>query len=213
MMARRSFLVVIAVLTVTGGAMSPAAQAPRGRPEAATREATRDLSGRSFEPFKPAGSASVMFFVQTDCPISNWYAPTIQRVCREYAGRGVSCALIYEDVELPGAPIDAQVRTHLEEYRYDRITAAVDRSRAVATRARATVTPQVVVVDRSGAVRYRGRIDNAYADFGRPRQQVTSHELRDALDALLAGRPIVKPETEALGCFIVDPASLRSHHE
>jgi hypothetical protein len=174
----------------------------------------RDVSGRSIEPFKAAGAANVIFFVQTDCPISNWYAPTIQRICREYSARGVTCALAYEDIEDPGSPLDARIRTHLQEYRYEGIPAVADRTRAIASRARASVTPQAVVVDRAGAIRYRGRIDNAYADFGKPRQQVTSHELRDALDALLAGRPVPKPETEALGCFIVDPASLRDHqHE
>ena len=172
----------------------------------------RDVTGRTLDPFTPTGAASAIFFVQTDCPISNWYAPTIQRVCREYASRGVSCALMYEDIEVASAspPLEAQVRTHLQEYRYEQMPAAVDRSRAVATRARATVTPQVVVVDRTGTIRYRGRIDNAYADLGKPRQQVTSHELRDALDAIVAGRRVARPETEALGCYIVDPASLRT---
>ena len=173
----------------------------------------RDVSGRALDPFKPAGAANVIFFVQTDCPISNWYAPTIQRMCREYGARGVSCALIYEDIETAGTSLETGIRTHLHEYRYSGIPAAADPTRVIASRAKATITPQTVVVDRSGTVRYRGRIDNAYADFGKPRQQVTSHDLRDALDALLAGRPIPRPETEALGCFIVDPASLRTHHE
>jgi hypothetical protein len=199
-----SFLVLLLVLAGTWGAVALFAQAP-----AAGALSVRDVSGRALEPFKPADSANVIFFVQTDCPISNWYAPTIQRVCGEFASRGVGCSLIYEDVELPGTRLDDQVRRHLQEYRYDRMPAVVDRSRAVASRARATITPQAVVVDRTGAIRYRGRIDNAYADLGRPRQQVTSHELRDALDAVLAGRAVTKPETEALGCFIVDPASLR----
>jgi hypothetical protein len=175
--------------------------------------AVRDISGRTFDPFTPAGTANVLFFVQTDCPISNWYAQTIQRVCRDYEGRGIGCALMYEDVESTGVSLDAQIRTHLADYGYDGIRAVADRSRAVASRAAATITPQAVVVDRRGAIRYRGRIDNAFADFGKPRQHVTSHDLRDALDALVAGRPVRTPETEALGCFIVDPASLRTHHE
>jgi hypothetical protein len=173
----------------------------------------RDVAGRAFAPFAPTGTANVLFFVQTDCPISNWHAQTIQRVCRDYAGRGVGCALMYEDVDLPGTSLDAQVRTHLAEFGHGGIPAVVDRARSVASRAKATITPQAVVVDRRGAMRYRGRIDNAFADFGTPRQHVTSHDLRDALDALLAGRPVPNPETQALGCFIVDPASLRNHHE
>jgi hypothetical protein len=67
----------------------------------------------------------------------------------------------------------------------------------------------VVLVDRAGTIRYRGRIDNGYAELGKPRQHVTSHDLRASLEALLAGRPVPTPETEALGCYIADPASLR----
>ena len=125
-------------------------------------------------------------------------------MCRDFAARGVDCTLVYEDVDLGATPaaLDADVRTHLREYRYGSMTAAVDRTRAVATRARVTITPSVVLVDRGGAIRYRGRIDNAYADLGKPRQHVTSHDLRASLDALLAGRPVPTPETEALGCYI-----------
>ena len=171
----------------------------------------RGVNGQAFVLFAPKGPASVIFFVATDCPISNWYAPTIQQVCREYSSRGVDCTLMYEDVDLGQTPaaLDAAVRTHLREYRYDAMTAAVDRTRVVAKRAKATITPQVVLVDRAGAIRYRGRIDNAYADLGKPRQHVTSHDLRVSLDAVLAGRPVPAPETEALGCYITDPASIR----
>jgi thiol-disulfide isomerase/thioredoxin len=176
----------------------------------------RGVNGQAFVLFAPKGPASVIFFVATDCPISNWYAPTIQQVCREYSSRGVDCTLMYEDVDLGQTPsaqtpaaLDAAVRTHLREYRYEAMTAAVDRTRVVAKRAKATITPQVVLVDRAGAIRYRGRIDNAYADLGKPRQHVTSHDLRVSLDAVLAGRPVPAPETEALGCYITDPASIR----
>jgi hypothetical protein len=170
---------------------------------------SRDVDGRALTPFEPAGAASVIFFVATDCPISNTYAPEIQRLCREYEPRGVSCALIYEDVETPGTHLDDEVRKHLKDYRYAGIPAVLDRSRTISKKAKATVTPQAVVVDRTGEIRYRGRIDNFYAAFGKTRQQVTEHDLRDALDAVLAGRPVPRPETEALGCSIVDPATVR----
>lgn len=70
---------------------------------------------------------------------------------------------------------------------------------------KATVTPEAVVVDRNGEIRYRGRIDNFYADLGKPRQQITQHDLADALNAVLAGKPVLHPETKALGCYIVSP--------
>jgi thiol-disulfide isomerase/thioredoxin len=170
-----------------------------------------DIDGRTLTPFEPAGAAHVIFFIATDCPVSNSYAPEIQRVCREYGPRGVGCALMYEDVDTASSParLDAEVRRHLQEYRYAGIPAAVDRSRTIATRANATITPQAVVIDRAGTIRYRGRIDNFYAALGKPRQQITEHDLRDALDAVLSGRPVPKIETEALGCYIANPAVLR----
>lgn len=171
----------------------------------------RGVDGHAFALFAPKGPASAIFFVATDCPISNWYAPTIQQVCRDYAARGVDCTLVYEDIDLGQTPasLDANVRTHLNEYRYGTMPAAIDRTRVVAKRAKASITPQVVLVDHAGAIRYRGRIDNAYADLGKPRQHVTSHDLRVSIEAMLAGQPVPKPETEALGCYIADPASLR----
>jgi AhpC/TSA family len=174
-------------------------------------EQIRDVDGRTLRPFEPAGIANVIFFVATDCPISNSYAPEIQRVCREYGSRGVECFLIYEDVDTssPGRHLEDDVRKHLHEYRYVGMSAAVDRTRTIATRAKASVTPQAVVIDRAKHIRYRGRIDNFYAALGKPRQQVTERDLRTALDAILAGRPVPNPETKALGCYIVDPTLMR----
>jgi len=170
----------------------------------------RDLDGRELTPFQPARQAHVLFFVATDCPVSNSYAPEIQRVCHDYGDRGVSCTLVYEDVGMSSAStLDTEVRHHRAEYGYDGIPTMVDTSRAISQRAHATITPQAVVVDATGAIRYRGRIDNFYAALGKARQQVTKHDVRDALDAVLDGRPVTSPETEALGCFIVDPAIIR----
>jgi len=166
---------------------------------------TRDIDGRSIAPFAPAGKANVLLFVQTDCPISNSYAPEIQRICKAYESTGVSCALAYEDVRVDAAA----VRKHMKDYAYTGIPATIDDGRALADRARATITPAAVVVDARGAVRYRGRIDNFYASIGKPRRNVTEHDLTDALDAILAGKPVPKPETEALGCFITRPQPLK----
>ena len=165
----------------------------------------RAVNGEWLTPFTPAAAANVLFFVASDCPISNGYAPEIQRLCAHYGSKGVGCALFYEDVQLdlPAA------RRHLDEYRYRGMPAAIDRERTIAGKGGASVTPQAVVVDAHGAIRYRGRIDNFYAALGKTRRHVTAHDLADALDAVLAGRPVSSPETPALGCFIAPPDLLR----
>lgn len=185
---------------------------------AAAGDRPRDLlvqrvGGGVLKPFAAGTSASLVFFVATDCPVSNAYAPEIQRVCREYGARGVGCSLIYEDVDTSSSAgtLEQLVRTHLNDFRYDGMPAAIDRDRTIATTAKATVTPTAVLVDHAGEIRYRGRVDNLYAALGKTRQQVTSHDLRDALEAVLSGRPVTNPETESIGCFITDPALLRTH--
>lgn len=153
-------------------------------------------------PFDPSGALNVLIFVMTDCPVSNAFAPEIQRICDSYRGRGVNCLLIYEDLRA------ADFAGHQQEWGYRAIPSTFDGERSIARRAGATVTPQAVVIDRSGAVRYRGRINNLYASLGRARSQITEHDLRNVLDALLAGRAVPVAETKALGCYIADPSLL-----
>jgi hypothetical protein len=153
----------------------------------------------------PRGTAHLTVFIMSDCPLSNFYAPDIQRVCSEYRERGLSCLLAYEDVGLD----ERQMRRHLDEYGYRGIRAVIDRDRAVARQAGATVTPQAVLRGADGTIRYRGRIDNRYEALGRPRRVVTEHDLLDAIEAVLTGRPVPVAETRAVGCHIVSPEGSR----
>jgi hypothetical protein len=67
-----------------------------------------------------------------------------------------------------------------------------------------TVTPEVAVIDKTGMVLYRGRIDDRYIDFGRDRPQPTVRDLERSLDAILAGKPAPVRETRAVGCILAD---------
>jgi thiol-disulfide isomerase/thioredoxin len=161
----------------------------------------RDLGGSLLNPFKPGGAVNVLFFITSDCPISNGYAPEIQNLCAEYERKGVRCTLLYEDVGIDRR----SAQKHLNEFRYRGIPAGIDADRKIAKHAKATVTPQAVVIDSKGEIRYRGRINNFYADLGKPRQQITQHDLADAINAVLTGKPVPNPETQAVGCYIVSP--------
>ena len=153
----------------------------------------------------PGEVAKVLIFVTSDCPISNGYAPEIQRICTAYAAKGARCQLIYEDLDITA---DA-VKKHLEDYRYGATAASMDHDGSVALKLGATITPEAVVIDHAGAVRYRGRIDNQYVSLGRPRRVVTTHDLQDALEAVIAGKSVATPHTEPVGCYIVSPEMRR----
>jgi hypothetical protein len=77
-----------------------------------------------------------------------------------------------------------------------------DENLAAAQALQASTTPEAFLLDRHFVLCYRGRIDNSYAARLQKNAQTTRHDLRQALDELLAGKPISKPLTPPIGCAI-----------
>ena len=157
-----------------------------------------DIDGTPRDPLNPAGKASILFFVTTDCPISNSYAPEVRRICGEYGAKGISCTLVYVDSQLTAA----EIRKHRREFSYEKLPIVQDTAHKLIDSAGATITPEAVVTGPGRKILYRGRIDNFYAALGKPRRQATEHDLRAALDEILAGKPVSSPRTKAVGCYI-----------
>jgi thiol-disulfide isomerase/thioredoxin len=162
--------------------------------------ALRDTGGLQHTPSEWAQArAVVLYFVTTDCPLSNGYAPEMNRIEQAYAPRGVLFFAVQGDTTIP----DEEVRRHARDYGY-RFPALLDPRQILAHYTGATVTPEAVVLSPEGAVLYLGRIDNKVEDFGKTRVEATEFDLRDALDAVLAGRPAPHLRTRALGCAITN---------
>lgn len=143
------------------------------------------------------GKAAVVIFITNDCPIANRFAPEIERIRSDYAGKGVALTLAHVDPDL-----DAETaKTHAKEYGL-KASVVIDREHVLVRATGATVTPEAIVIDPKGAIQYRGRINDLFAGYGDRRKEPRNHDLRDALDAVLAGKPVAVPETRALGCFI-----------
>jgi hypothetical protein len=141
----------------------------------------------------------VLYFVTTDCPLANGYAPEMNRIAQAYGSRGVLFYAVQGDTTIPVA----EVRQHAHDYGYT-FPALLDPRQVLAHRTGATVTPEAAVLSPAGAVLYLGRIDNRVEDFGKVRIQATEFDLRDALDAVLGGHPVPHPRTHALGCAITN---------
>ena len=150
----------------------------------------------------PSARAVVLLFTRTDCPISNRYAPEIKKVHEKFASQGVKFYLIYPDRDETPAAIEK----HRTEYGYP-MPAIQDLKHEWVTRAGAKVTPEAAVfVSAKGGFRliYHGRIDDRYIDFGKSRREATVHDLQNAIEAALAGRPVTPSETKAIGCYLTD---------
>jgi hypothetical protein len=156
-----------------------------------------DLDGTPRTVPDPKAKVTALLFITHDCPISNAYAPEMNRLCAEYGKRGVAFYLVYVDPELAAGA----AREHAREYGFA-CPALLDRTHILVKQAGATITPEAVLFDPGGRRLYRGRIDDRYVDFGRARPAPTRRDLRDALDAALAGKPVPNPRTRAIGCFI-----------
>ena len=158
-----------------------------------------DLAGNPVNPFANRAPVAVLLFVQTDCPISNRYAPTMARLHAHFEPQGVAFYLVYPDRREDAAAI----RRHVREYGLPG-QALLDVHHALVKRVGATVTPEAVVLGARGNVVYRGRIDDRYAALDQARPQPTRNDLANALEAALVGRPADPSATEAIGCFIAD---------
>lgn len=175
-------------------ASTPAGRAASARP----LPALRDTNGALRRPLNVGTNRAVaLIFIGKDCPISNGYAPEINRICAAYATKRVAFYLVNEDTGVSTAAI----KQHARQYGF-RCPVLLDPTHALARRVGATVTPEAAVYAPNGTRLYRGRIDDKVLDFGKVRFQARTHDLRDALDATLTGKPIPQPVTKAIGCFI-----------
>lgn len=141
--------------------------------------------------------AIVLYFTSTDCPLANGYVPEMNRMEQAYHSRGVAFYAVQGDATI--AP--AEVVRHAKEYNYS-YPYLLDPNESLASYTGATTVPEVAVLSPSGALLYLGRIDNRQEDFGKQRPQATELDLRDALEAVLSGKPVPRPRTKTLGCAI-----------
>ena len=144
-------------------------------------------------------------FTCNHCPIAQLYEQRIQRLYDDYRGKGVAVVAIQPNApealrideldssDLSDTLAEMKIRAaykHLTyPYLYDGETQAV--ARAYGPQA----TPHVFVFDRERRLRYEGRVDNSYRV-----EMVKTQDARNAIDALLAGKPVEVTHTGVFGC-------------
>ena len=179
-------LLAAAILTAAAGAAE--------RPQFALRDTGSVLHSSEEWTGK---KAVVLFFTTTDCPLSNGEIPEMNRIRRDYEARGVAFYAVQADTTIP----DAEVVTHAREFQFT-FPVLLDPRQVLVNLTGATTIPEAAVVSSDGKLLYLGRIDNRVEDFDTRRPEPTVFELRDALDAVLSGKPLPHSRTKAFGCAI-----------
>lgn len=157
-----------------------------------------DLLGQRHTPLqvKAEQQAVALVFVSAYCPTSNTFMKDINRIVAAFSGK-VGFYLVHSDA----AAKEEDVRQHQEMFEV-KATVLIDRAQTLARRLGASVTPEVVVLGKDGKVAYQGRVNDLYLGPTKRQRKATTRDLEDALEALLAARPVQVPKTEAVGCKI-----------
>ena len=192
---RRTHLGLTLLIAVGLGLAAAAPAAPPAIGAAAPDFKLTTLDGKPFTLLEAvrAKNGIVVMFIATKCPYSNAYNDRMRDMAIAYEKQGILFIGINSNKSEPAEEVGSHGKQHGFTFPLMK-----DPENKVADLYDARHTPEVFVVDKSGTLRYHGRIDENYEEP----QKVASPDLKNALDALLANKPIAKAETKAFGCTI-----------
>lgn len=153
----------------------------------------KDYNGKehNLKDFKDS-KAIVIMFIATRCPVSNSYNERMEKLYEKYSGKNVTFLGINsnkeENVE--------EIKKHASENGLD-FPILKDPGNKVADEFGASHTPEIYVLNSDNEVLYHGRIDDSMDE-----KEVTSNDLENALDEILAGKKVIVSQTKAFGCSI-----------
>jgi len=152
-----------------------------------------DAGGASHTLASLRGSkGTVLIFIATQCPVSNGYNERMEKLAQDFKARGINVI----GINANSTESASDVKDHAAKNNLT-FTILKDNGNKVADQLGATRTPEAYFLDASNKLLYHGRIDNS-----RDITQVNTSELRDALEAALAGKPVAKATANAFGCSI-----------
>jgi peroxiredoxin len=152
-----------------------------------------DVDGRDHSLKSLKGkNGTVLIFISVQCPVSNAYNERMEKLAADYKSKGIAVVGVNANsTEDAGA-----VKAHAAEKGLT-FTILKDPGNKLADKLGATRTPEAYFLDSNNKLLYHGRIDNSQNPAA-----IESSDLRTALDAALAGKPIEKTEAKAFGCTI-----------
>lgn len=153
-----------------------------------------DLKGRAMRLNDyPVDRARALVFYSIECPTSRIYSDHMKRIHEQYGPRGVT--LIGVNANFNETPDSILAFAERQALTFPLLK---DVNNRLADVLNAQSTPHAYLFDNEGVLKYRGEIDDGFGNDA----ETTSRGLWDAMDALLAGKPIERPETVSLGCII-----------
>jgi peroxiredoxin len=152
----------------------------------------KNYDGNAYTLSQNSNNYTVIMFWSCECPFVQPYTERISDLAKNYSEKGVTFWAVNSNTTEP----TNRVKEHASEKGYP-FPVLKDDNNVVADLFGAQRTPEVFVVDKNMTLVYHGRIDN-----DKDESKVTSSDLRNALDELLAGKPVSNPTTVSFGCGV-----------
>lgn len=142
--------------------------------------------------------AYVIFFLSPECPLCQSYSLTIKKLHEKFKSQGIDFVAI-----IPGTEYSLlKIVEYRNGYGLKNIPFFLDPNFAFSKQTKASITPEVFVLNQNNHLVYSGRIDNWAYELGKKRAVITSHDLENVLQNLSAGKEVKPYQTKAVGCFI-----------
>jgi len=193
MKTRNLSILLVLVFVVAGVAFAGEIPSPPAIGATIDEFTLPDVNGTERSLKSLAGkNGTVLIFIAVQCPVSNAYNERMEKLAEDYKAKGIAVIGINSNV----AEDAAAVKTHAAEHKLA-FPILKDPGNKIADKLGATVTPEAYFIDVHNKLLYHGRIDNS-----RNPAQIENSDLRNALDAALADKPVDKTEAKAFGCTI-----------
>ena len=145
----------------------------------------------------------VYVFVAEECPVCNYMGKPLSTIATKYQDRVEFHAVFpFKNSNYKTSQL------FKEQYEMLSFETLLDKDHRITKQLGASVTPEAVITDDTGAVYYRGRINSAYYAPGKMKHSAVKNDLDEALAILLSGRTVPKPWPTPVGCYITMDASL-----
>ena len=143
----------------------------------------------------------VVAFLGTECPLAKLYGPRLAELAAKYQDRGVTFLGVNSNQQDSVTELAHYAKEHKVEF-----PLLKDSGNAIADKFGAVRTPEVFVLDENRTVRYWGRVDDQFGfqegGVAYQREKPTRQDLAEALDELLAGKPVSTAVAASQGCRI-----------
>lgn len=138
----------------------------------------------------------VFFFLSPECPLCINYNAVLNALQERYEGKVKIYGIFSGSFYKTGA-----INEYAKKYQI-RFPLLIDAKFMMASKLRAEITPECVLLDQYGFVRYTGAIDNRAPVLGTFKNQASIHYLAEAIEAVLVGKPVQIKHIKPNGCFI-----------